>query len=452
MKKVINNYKSITEAGIKKSEEQIRHFQYYDILTGLPNRFFFMEKLSEEVEGLKAKETIGAVLSVDLDDFKLINGILGHNYGDLLLRIVSQLLCLCTRNYGTVARHGGDEFLILIPNIENIEKVKLLCNNIMESFLDPFEVKDKQIYCSVSIGICLINNEYRDNNEILKNADTAMYHSKEKGKNKYSFFNTDMLQVMLRKKSIENALRDALAKQEFQLYYQPQVDVKTKKTKRLEALLRWNSSEIGSISPDEFIPIAEDTGLIFRIGEWVINSACKQLKSWREKGYKVDTISINISPVQIQDRYLLELVNKAIRENGLAQDDLEIEVTEGTLIKTIEKKSEILINLVNSGVKISIDDFGKGYSSLNYLTVLPISTLKIDKSFIDKIVESPSYYAIVECIIQLANKLNYVVIAEGVEQEEQYIILKELRCDLIQGYFFSKPLPQDEIEKMLMGE
>ncbi|MGH4120980.1 putative bifunctional diguanylate cyclase/phosphodiesterase [Clostridium sp.] len=450
MKKVIYNYKSVSEAGIKKAEEQIRHLQHYDMLTGLPNRVLFIEKLSKAIKTVKNNENVGAVLCLDLDDFKSINATLGHNYGDLLLRIVAQLLCFCTRNYGTVARYGGDEFLILISDIETKEKVEIVCSEIIESFLDPFEVKEKQIYCSASIGICLFDQDNSDSNEILKNSNNAKYHAKAKGKNKYFFFNKDMLKVMLRKKIIESALRNALIKEEFQLYYQPQIDVKTKKIKGLEALLRWNSSEIGAVSPEEFIPIAEDTGLIFKIGEWVINSACRQLKSWREKGYKVDKIAINISPVQIQDRYLLEFLSNAISKNGLAENDLEIEITEGTLIKSIEKESDILINLVNSGVKVSIDDFGKGYSSLNYLTVLPISTLKIDKSFIDRICDNQSYYGIVECIIQLSKRLGYTVIAEGVEHEEQYLILKKLGCELIQGYFFSRPLPHDIIEKMLV--
>lgn len=434
----------------KKLEEEMRYMAYHDLLTGLPNKSLFMEQLKETINYSKNNNNVGSVIFVDIDNFKIINDTLGHDYGDLLLKIVAQLLNFCIEDYGMLARFGGDEFLILIPNIKNEDRIKELCNNILENFRNPFEVNEKQVYCSLSMGICLFNGNSGDVNEIIKNADTAMYNSKNNGKNTYSFFHESMLNSILRKKVIDNALRNALINNEFELYFQPQVSAKTRNIEGVEALLRWNSSELGMVGPNEFIPVAEETGLILKIGEWVINSACKQAKEWKEKGYKFGTMSINISPIQIGKEYLVDLINKALEDNKLLPRELEIEITEWTLIKSIEEKSEILKNISKSQVKIAIDDFGKGYSSLNYLTKLPINTLKIDKSFVDMITEKKSYFAIVECIIQLANRLNYNVVAEGVENEEQYTILRNLGCDLIQGYYFSKPLPKKDFEKMLI--
>lgn len=445
--RILGSIIDITER--KKLEEEMRYMAYHDLLTGLPNKSLFMDKLRETIGYAKNNKNVGSVIFVDIDNFKIVNDTLGHDYGDLLLKIVAQLLNFCIEDYGMLARFGGDEFLILIPNIENEDRIKELCNNILENFKNPFEVNEKQVYCSLSMGICLFNENSKDINEIIKNADTAMYNSKNNGKNTYSFFHESMITSLLRKKVIDSALRNALVKNEFELYFQPQFDSRTQNIEGVEALLRWNSSELGIVGPNEFIPVAEETGLILKIGEWVINNACKQAKEWKEKGYKFGTMSINISPIQIGKEYLVDLINKALEDNKLLPNELEIEITEWTLIKSIEEKSEILKNISKSQVKIAIDDFGKGYSSLNYLTKLPINTLKIDKSFIDRITENKSYFAIVECIIQLANRLNYNVVAEGVEYEEQYTLLKNLGCNLIQGYYFSKPLSKYDFEKML---
>ncbi|MBC2582252.1 EAL domain-containing protein [Clostridium sp. DJ247] len=433
----------------KRTEEQATYMAYHDLLTDLPNNTYFSHKLNEAINESKINQSRGAVFFVDIDNFKTVNDTLGHNYGDLLLKIVAELLKLSVKDYGTVARFGGDEFLILIPNFDNEELLYDICEEIIDSFKNPFEVREMQVYCSVSVGIALYPDNGTNSTEILKNADTAMYNAKFKGKNNYSFYDKKIAESIMRKSKVENGLRTALNGNQLELYYQPQINIKTNKIKGLEVLLRWTSPELGVVSPDEFIPVAEETGLILKIGEWVLNTCCKQCKEWLDKGYVFDTFSINISPVQMQKKYFLDLINKVLLENNLKPEFLEIEITEGVLIKSIEENAELLKELISLGIKISIDDFGKGYSSLNYLTVLPINTLKIDKSFVDNINNDVKQRSIVECIIELAKKLKYDVIAEGVETEEQKKLLDVIGCFYVQGYYYSKPLCKSKVEKIL---
>ncbi|WP_010238974.1 bifunctional diguanylate cyclase/phosphodiesterase [Clostridium arbusti] len=438
---------SITDTTDRKIvEERIEYLAYHDLLTRLPNNIYFSSLLNESIN--KGK---GTVLFIGIDNLKKVNDTLGHDYGDLLLKIASELLKLSIIRYGLVSRFSGDIFAILIPDIESKGILSDISENIIKSFKNPFEVREMQVYCSVSIGIATFPEHGRCVSDILKHADTAMHNTKINGKDDYSFYDDKIEKSIMIKGQIESCLRDALNSNGFELYYQPQINIKNNKISGLEVLLRLKSAKLGFISPEEFIPIAEETGLILKIGEWVLNSSCKQCKEWIDKGYDFQKISINISPVQMKKKYFLEIVNKAISKNDLNPEFLELEITEGTLIESIEKNADLLNELISIGIKVSLDDFGKGYSSLNYLTALPINTLKIDKSFIDNINEDSRHKAIVNCIINLAKNLNYEVIAEGVEDGMQKGELYEMGCDCIQGYYYSKPLPKDEIEKFMLN-
>lgn len=441
---------SITDTSeIKRVQENIIFMAYHDSITSLPNRILFTEVLETTIINNKQQGKNGAVMFIDIDNFKSVNDTLGHDFGDLLLKFVAELLNYCIGESGMVARFGGDEFLILISEVENETILKDLCASIIQNFKQPFELKDKLVYCTVSIGVTVFPDKAMDTTEILKQVDTAMYYSKSKGKNMFSLFDMKMSETLNRKKLIEDSLRTALENNELELYYQPQIDNITKEIMGLEALLRWNSKELGSVSPNEFISIAEECGLIFEIGEWIIDTATKQGKTWIDKGYNFGRIAINISPVQMQVKYLVDLIKNTLIKNKISPEFIELEITEGTFIKSINENIDLLNELISFGINIAIDDFGKGYSSLGYLTVFPINTIKIDKSFTDNICNEKKFKIIVECIIQLAKSLNYKVIAEGVENVEQLNLLMEIGCKDIQGYYFSKPLPANEIEKIM---
>lgn len=450
--KIMNNSKKfligtitdITER--KKAEEQIFFMAYHDQLTNLPNRVYFINEIKNLIN--KSEDTFNrsAIIFIDIDNFSSVNDSFGHSYGDVLLKIISELIKFCVKDYGMVAKMGGDEFLILIPDIISTTYLKNIIKLIKDNFQNPFEVLDIQTYVTVSMGISVFQGKDVDPNLLLKNADIAMHQAKLEGRNNYIFYDEKLEYAINKEKMIENKLQKALENNEFEIYYQPQVDIDYNKIRGFEALLRWKSPELGSVPPSEFIPIAEKSGLIYKIGEWVLKKACLQAKEWKNKGYPFDIISVNISPKQLKNRYFFDLIKVALLESDLDPKYLEIEITEGTLIKSIEEKSELLNKLINQNIKVSIDDFGKGYSSLNYLTTLPINTLKIDKSFIDKICEDNKSLSIVECIIELSKKLNYNVIAEGVEIVEQKDLLKKIGCSHIQGYHYSKPLPASMIK------
>jgi len=387
-----------------------------------------------------------AVIFIDIDNFNSVNDSFGHRYGDVLLKIVSELIKFCIKDYGMVARIGEDDFLVLIPNIISMAHLKNIIKLINKSFENPFEILDVQTYVTVSMGISVFTEKGSNMDQILKKVDIAVHEAKLQGKNNFIFYNDKLGCYIDRKRKIGDELQNALERDEFEIYYQPQVDMDFNKIRGLEALLRWKSPELGNVAPSEFIPIAEESGIIYKIGEWILVKACLQAKEWKEKGYSFDTISVNISPKQMKNRYFLNLISKVLEDSKLDPTNLEIEITEGTLIKSIEEKSKLLQELVNQNIKISIDDFGTGYSSLNYLTALPISTLKIDKSFIDKICMDSKSQSIIECIIELSKKLNYDVVAEGVESLEQKELLKKMGCTYIQGYYYAKPLPASMIE------
>jgi diguanylate cyclase (GGDEF)-like protein/PAS domain S-box-containing protein len=433
----------------KETEHKIKYMAYYDTLTKLPNRILFMEKLEAELKKAKDQPMAGAVMLIDLDNFKNVNDTLGHDYGDALLELIAQKLKDIVKDKNTVCRFGGDEFLVLKPDIKSEEQVATFAKKILSIFENSFAVQDKLIYTTASIGISIYHKDGEHTHNILKNADTAMYTAKSSGKNRYAFFNDEMYQGLKRKTKIETILRSALTNNAFEVYYQPQINVKQNKMTAFEALLRLKSEELGFISPKEFIPIAEECGLIKEIGEWCLRTACLKNKEWRDKGYEFDGIAVNISSVQFQQSNFIKMITDILKETELEPQYLEIEITETVLMKSLEKNVSILESLRAIGIRIALDDFGTGYSSFNYLRRLPIHTLKIDKSFIDHICSSSKEQAIAYGIIQLAHEMKLDVVAEGVEDEYQLTILQRKECDKVQGYLFSRPLTASDAEILL---
>lgn len=446
-KKIISG--TMNDVSLKKMlEDEVKKLAYFDSLTELPNRNLFKCDFASILEQCKIQNKNGAIIFIDIDNFKQVNDTLGHDYGDLLLKVFSQILTICVENYGKVYHLSGDEFIILVNNFSSHDEIIDLCNNLMESCKDSFEIKDEKINISVSIGIAVFPEDSMDMNELYKFVDLSMYYSKNNGKNRYTFFNKKIHDVYTKQILIEQELKNALENNELYIMYQPQVDMGNNKIIGFEALLRWNNKKLGNISPAEFIPIAEKNGTIIKIGEWVLKQVCERISNLNKRGYKFGTIALNVSPIQLKKFNFIDLILKYCKENKVEPRFLEIEITEGTLIDLHNDNLKILDLIVQNGFKIAIDDFGTVYSSLNYLTMIPISTLKIDKSFIDNINKEKNQ-AVIKCILDLSSTLNYDVIAEGVEYKEQMDTLIDIGCSRIQGYYFSKPIYDYEIEKIL---
>ncbi|EKQ57651.1 MULTISPECIES: bifunctional diguanylate cyclase/phosphodiesterase [unclassified Clostridium] len=441
--------RDITEE--KESKKILTESVYYDFLTKLPNRELFLMDFKTTLEKTKQLNQKGAIVLIDLDNFKSINDTLGHDYGDLMLKVFSQLINVCAKNHGSLYRVGGDEFIILLDEFDSVDNLKELCNSIINYCKKPFELSDKQVYMTTSIGVSTFPQDSTDMNDLLKFADLAMYKSKAVGKNTYTFFELDLIKLYVRRIIIENELKESIKNNELSIVYQPQIDAAENRIVAFEALLRWNNKKLGFVSPAEFIPIAEKTGIIIDIGDWVIEEVCKKIREFKEKKYKFNNVAINVSPIQVKETDFKDKLIKVCEKNEIPLNLLEIEITESTLIDLNEEKIADLYDLIKRDINISIDDFGTGYSSLSYLTVLPINTLKIDKSFVDNI-EDEKNRAVIECILSLSKRLRYKVIAEGVEVKEQLKILMNLGCNIIQGYYFSKPVGEDELEKMLIND
>ena len=439
---------SITDISERKnSEEKIKFMAYYDSLTKLPNRTLFMNELDKQLQHTKLLKTEGAVFFIDLDNFKNINDTMGHDFGDkLLIYLGSQLENLINEN-DTLCRLGGDEFILLHPNC-NVNDVEYSAKRLLNLFNTIFEIDNKQMYITASIGIAFYPKDGSDTTSILKSADSAMYKAKEFGKKRIAIYDAEMYLQLERKINIERILRTSIENNELSIQYQPQINAEKNVIHGFEALLRLNSKELGFISPVEFIPIAEEIGYISHLDQWVLSEACKQSKKWLEAGYKFSSISVNISSVEIQQPNFLEVTKNIIAATGIASKFVELEITETVLMQSLDSNVKILRELMDMGIRIALDDFGTGYSSLNYLRKIPISTLKIDKSFIDNINSNIKEESIIKNIIEMAHTNDLKVVAEGVETQHQLSILKERKCDYIQGYYFSKPLPASEIEKL----
>ncbi len=453
--------KDVTES--KRAEDKINLLAYYDSLTGLPNRTFYKEFMVRALALADRHNRILATLFLDLDFFKRINDTLGHTAGDQLLIDVGERLKKTLRKSDsiarlsendvadTVVRLGGDEFIILLNEIIHVHDAAKIARRIVKELSQPFILSGREIVITTSIGISIYPSDGTDVDSLLKHADIAMYQAKKQGRNNYQYYEKSMNADALQKLSLEGNLRNALQKGEFLLHYQPILDAQSRNIRGVEALLRWASPEMGSVAPAEFIPLAEETGLIVPIGDWVLRTACLQTKEWKRGGFESLNISVNLSLRQFENPALLKTISAALRDAELSPENLELEITESTVMDNPEKAVAIMREIRNMGVLISVDDFGTGYSSLNYLRQLPLNALKIDRSFISNALASSSDASIISAIIILAHKLHLKVIAEGVETEDEFNFLCSEECDEVQGYLFSRPLPEDEFARYLKG-
>jgi len=440
----------------KEAEDKIRHLAYYDSLTQLPNRMLFNDRLMQAIALAKRHERMLAILFIDLDRFKHINDTLGHSKGDELLQAVAGIFSECIRESdtithfeteivaNTVARLGGDEFVISLADIKRPEDAATVAQRILEALEKPIKLGAHEVFVSASIGVSIYPNDGEDAETLFMHADTAMYHVKDAGKNNYQFFIKSMNAAAHGRMSMESNLHKALEREEFVLHYQPQVDSRSEGIVGMEALVRWNHPELGLVPPATFIPLAEETGLIVPMGDWVMRQACMHARACDEAGLDPLRVSVNLSGHQFREKRLVSLVGDALQEAGLDPVRLELEITESVVMENAELTVRTLRELKAMGVRVSIDDFGTGYSSLSYLKRFPIDSLKVDRSFIQDITIDPDDAAITRAIIAMAKSLRLEVVAEGVETAEQLNFLRLEGCELIQGYLFSKPLPADD--------
>lgn len=436
----------------KQVEESMRHRALYDALTELPNRTLFDEQLSFCLKNIARRHHTLAVMFLDLDRFKTINDTLGHTLGDQLLRSVANRVSHAIRDGDLVARWGGDEFTILLPEIHHIQEAAEVAERILQALDAVVDLDGHELYVTGSIGIACWDQDSHDAETLIKHADIALYQAKELGRNGYQLYNHSLDSKSPELLTLEKDLRRALIREEFIVYYQPRVNTASEKIEGVEALIRWQHPEMGLISPTVFIPLAEANGLIIPIGEWVLRQACLQNKRWQEDGLSPITVAVNLSLKQFRHLDLVESVTRILEETSLEAQYLELEITESDAIENIDFTSRVLKELHHMGVKLSIDDFGTGHSSLNRLQCLHFDNLKIDQSFIRELTSNPKVSHIVSTIVSLGQKLGLHIVAEGVEEIEQLDFLKLINCDTIQGYIFSKPLPAEEIQVVLEAE
>ncbi|HEX2062292.1 MAG TPA: EAL domain-containing protein, partial [Thermoanaerobaculia bacterium] len=436
----------------KRAEEQIEFHAYHDVLTHLPNRKLFTDRLRHSLTRAKRNNKAAAVMFIDIDHFKSINDTLGHTGGDELLLEMARRLRECVRDDDTVARLGGDEFTIILAELRQAEDAVQVAQKILAAVQEPLKVAGKPITVSASIGIALYPDDGIDAESLLRNADSAMYRAKEEGRNTYQLCTDEMKRRALEWLAVESRLRSAVREHQLVLAYQPQVNLVTGRTIGVEALVRWNDPERGMVLPASFIPIAEETRLILPLGEWVLRTACKQMKEWQDHGAGPIRVAVNLSARQFQQHDLVDMVRSALEESKLGPSSLELEITETTAMQNAEATVETLQALRDLGVSISIDDFGMGYSSLNYLRRFPITGVKIDRAFVNDVMVSDGDAAIVSAVIGMARNLRLRVIAEGVETAEQFAFLRSRDCDEAQGYYFSRPVGTEEASRMLLEQ
>jgi len=448
----ITHYLAVKEDITKRkwAEETIQHMAYYDPLTDLPNRMLFNDRLGQALAQARRKNQLVAVLFLDLDRFKMINDTLGHTLGDLLLRSVAERLKKCLREGDTIARMGGDEFTFLLTGILQVEEAVKTAQNILEVLKPPFNLEGHEAHITPSIGISIFPYDGSDSVTLVKNADAALNRAKEQGRTNYQLYTPVMNAKAFERLTLENSLRKALEKGEFTLHYQPQVNLYSGEIIGMEALIRWEHPDLGMVSPAQFIPMAEETGLIVPIGEWVLRTACAQNKAWQNMGYRPMNIAVNLSARQFNEHNLADMVADTLKETGLDPQWLDLEITESIIMQHLETTIATLRKLHRLGTLISIDDFGTGYSSLTYLKKFPVHALKIDQSFIREITTDPDDAAITSAVIAMGHSLKLNVIAEGVETIEQLQMLRSLKCDCMQGYLFSRPVPAQTITPLLM--
>ncbi|WP_236685579.1 sensor domain-containing protein [Geobacter pickeringii] len=434
----------------RRYEEQLVYQATHDPLTGLPNRNLLQDRLAQAL-ALEAfrRRTPLCVMFLDLDNFKKVNDTLGHTVGDMLLKAVANRLRNCVRGGDTVARLGGDEFIVVLPNVREVQDVVIVAKKILDVFATPLQLMGHEIYITASIGIAIFPTDGETVDALLKNADAAMYHAKEQGKNNYQFYSEEMNTRVFERLALETSLHRAVKQQEFLLHYQPRVDLRTGRVSGVEALVRWNHPEMGLVSPARFIPLAEETGLIVPLGEWVLRTACSQNRLWQEAGLPPLRVAVNLSARQFRQENLIEMVAAVLADTGLDPRWLELELTESLVMQQAERSADVLRQLAAMGIEVAIDDFGTGYSSLSYLKRFPIGNLKIDQSFVRDLCRDADDATLVRTIITMAHGLGMKTIAEGVETLEQMDFLCRHGCEEMQGYYFSRPVSAEDFALLL---
>ncbi|MEJ2406760.1 MAG: EAL domain-containing protein [Candidatus Thiodiazotropha sp.] len=446
----ITDYLGVLEQ-LRLKESRLEHIAHHDPLTGLPNRLLFVDRLEQAIIKAKRAQNLIALLFIDLDRFKEINDSFGHPTGDELLIKVASQLKKEIREGDTIARLGGDEFTVILDDLEHPGIAGKIAEKLLESLVEPFTIQEQNFFLSASIGISIYPQDGEDANTLIRNSDSAMYQAKEQGRNAYSFYTAEMTTLAFERVMMENSLRSAIARDELILHYQPQIDMRTGATVGIEALVRWNHPELGLIPPARFIPLAEETPLIQPMGEWILRHACQQARIWHDQGFIHDQIAVNcnLSGRQLGNAHFHQTVVDILQETGINPELLELEITETTIMSNPQNSSQVLRQLRDIGVQLAIDDFGTGYSSLAYLKSLPISKLKIDKSFVRDIPDDPNDAAITRAVVALGKSLQLLVIAEGVETQAQADFLMNEGCFLAQGFLYAHPMPANEIEPFL---
>lgn len=429
-------------------QERLRHLAHHDSLTNLPNRLLFMDRLGHALARRQSGGEI-AVLFMDLDRFKVINDTLGHASGDKVLQLLGERMSSCVRKGDTLARISGDEFAIIVEDVVSTESIVSVARHVLDELTKPFVVDGQDLFVTTSIGISMSPDDGEDSHTLLKHADIAMYRAKDMGRNTYRFYSPDMSSKAFERLNLETSLRYALEREQFRLFYQPQINVLTGKVTGVEALLRWQHPDLGLVAPNDFISTLEETGLIIPVGEWVLYTACLQAKSWQEKYDETLRMSVNLSAHQFNDAELASTVEYCLQRSKLPASTLELEITESVIMQDKKRIGKVFQTLEDLGVRFAIDDFGTGYSSLSYLKRFPIDTIKIDRSFVRDVTSDADDAAIVSAIIAMARSLNMEVVAEGVENEFQLDFIKKRDCSIIQGYLFGEPLAAERMESLL---
>lgn len=436
----------------KKAEDEVKRLAHYDTLTGQPNRFLLQERLNHALIQAQRNDKQVGVLFIDLDRFKWVNDTLGHACGDQLLQKVARRMQECVRQGDTVARFGGDEFVVILDGFNSDDEPPHFAQRFLEVLSQPITLEGIEVFNSASIGIAIYPIDGKDVETLMRNADTAMYSAKEHGRNNYQFYSGEMNQKVLVKLGLENRIRRALKANEFFLVYQPQFDLRSRRISGFEALIRWRDPEMGLIQPKDFIKVAEDCGLIYPIGEWVLSTACKQAKKLQSNGFPNVRMAVNVSSTQFRRHDFIEMVEEKLHSSGLEPQYLEIELTEGVVMEDIKQGLERLTDLKVRKIKLAIDDFGTGYSSLVYLKHFPFDRIKVAQEFVRDIPDDPEDVAIVEAIFAMARNLKLEVIAEGVENRKQFDYLCACNCNEIQGYYFSRPQVAEELAPLKYAE
>jgi diguanylate cyclase (GGDEF)-like protein/PAS domain S-box-containing protein len=440
------------EKHLAQMMDQISHSSQHDSLTGLPNRLLLKDRIGQAIALARRHSSQVAVMFLDLDGFKHINDSLGHSAGDRLLQSIARRLADCVRTPDTVSRHGGDEFVILLQDVNQPEDAANAAARMLKAVAEPHSIGRQELHVTATIGVSVFPDDGKDAETLIKNADTAMYQAKENGRQSFKFFRPEMNVRAVERQSIEEDLRSALKRKEFTLHYQPKINLKSGEITGVEALLRWTHPTRGSVPPLKFIAVAEDSGLILPIGAWVMHEACTQARAWADAGLPAMTMAVNVSVVQFRNENFLDDLFATLRETGLDPQSLEIELTESVLMKHSELAALILKTLREKGVRVSVDDFGTGYSSLSYLQQFPLDSLKIDQSFVRRITTNPNETSIVSAIIRMAQSLNLRVVAEGVETAKDLAFLRAHDCDEAQGFYLSRPVPAEQIVKLLEAQ